>query len=171
MCVLSIRDNGHGISNSDMKSLFIRGFSTKKNGSGLGLYHANETLIEWGGSIRVNSSIHIGTEVSIRIPLVPPSPWFVSKLSLIKNDIVVCIDDSSSVYHVWLERFKFFKANVRLIYCPSKQSFLKEFENLKYKAVTYLIDYEYSGKDYQGFDFTNMILTLENVKKQNNYGN
>jgi hypothetical protein len=156
----------HGISNSDMKSLFNRGFSTKKNGSGLGLYHANETLIEWGGRIEVNSTIHIGTEVSIRIPLVPPSPWFVSKLSLIENDIVVCIDDSSSVYQVWLERFKFLKANVKLIYCPSKQSFLKEFENLKYKAVTYLIDYEYSGKDYQGFDFTNMILTLDNVKNR-----
>jgi signal transduction histidine kinase len=164
MCVISVKDNGQGISNSDMKSLFTRGFSTKEGGSGLGLYHANETLLGWEGNIEIKSTMNIGTEVKIQIPLVPPSLWFVSKLSLLENEIVVCIDDSLSVYQGWLERFKFLHSNINVIYCPSKISFLKELEHLKFKSVTYLIDYEFSGKEYHGFDFANFLLMLENKK-------
>jgi signal transduction histidine kinase len=162
MCIISITDNGRGISDIDFKSLFTRGFSTKKDGHGLGLYHAKEALSEWDANIEIMSSLNEGTEVKITIPLVEPPLWFVNQLSLLEDEIIVCIDDSLSVYQTWLERFKSFNGNHKLIYCPNKESFLAELEHLKYRSATYLIDYEFSGKSYQGHDFSNLILMLGN---------
>lgn len=165
-CIISITDSGHGIPSSDSALLFNKGFTTKKNGHGLGLYHAKETLAEWGASIEIFSTEKKGTEVKILIPLVAPPLWFVSRLSLMENELVVCIDDSISVLRIWQERFKSFSYNPKLIYCSTKEAFLKELNYLKYKSATYLIDFEFSGKTYQGYDFTNLLMAMGNPKNR-----
>lgn len=165
-CVISIIDNGLGISSEDSKLLFKRGFTTKKNGSGLGLYHAKEALAEWSASIKIFSIENKGTEVKIEIPLISPPTWFVSKLSFLENETVVCVDDCLSFWQSWCERFKLINYKPKLIYCASKASFLKELDHLKYKSATYLIDFEFSNKAYQGYDLINLLLTIGNIKNR-----
>jgi len=50
--VIEIADNGAGIPKETLDALFARGFTTKKTGSGLGLFHAKETLTQLGGNIK-----------------------------------------------------------------------------------------------------------------------
>jgi len=165
-CVLTISDNGAGISEENMRSLFRRGFTTKQNGSGLGLHHAEEILTEWSGKIEVNSNVGIGTEVKVSLPLISTPAWFVGDLTLRENETIVCIDDSQAVYYGWLERFKSISFQPNFIYCSSKEDFLQKVPTLKYQNATYFIDFEYSGKSYQGYDFTNILLTIGNANNR-----
>lgn len=71
--LLSIRDNGKGLSESEQSRLFeryYRGTNTKEKpeGSGLGLAIANQIVMLHGGRITVESKLGVGTEFTIYIP-------------------------------------------------------------------------------------------------------
>jgi signal transduction histidine kinase len=66
---ITIQDTGHGISPGVMKNIGERGFSFgKKNGSGLGIYHAKTTIQEWGGSFKIVSNVNVGTTIVLTLP-------------------------------------------------------------------------------------------------------
>lgn len=72
--LLTIRDNGRGLSESEQAGLFeryYRGTNTKEKpeGSGLGLAIANQIVILHGGRITVKSFQKAGTEFTVHIPL------------------------------------------------------------------------------------------------------
>lgn len=72
--LLSISDNGRGLSEREKERLFeryYRGTSTKEKpeGSGLGLAIANQIVLLHGGSITVKSQPGVGTEFTIHIPV------------------------------------------------------------------------------------------------------
>lgn len=52
---LIISDNGSGFDEATSKSLFTRGFTTKKSGTGLGLYNCKSIIESHGGSLNINS--------------------------------------------------------------------------------------------------------------------
>lgn len=63
---IAIQDHGCGISAEDQKKLFSKGFTKgKANGSGLGLYHAQQVLTAMGGTITLESRLGLGTEVRV----------------------------------------------------------------------------------------------------------
>jgi|GEM_PF-4577693 len=63
---LSIKDNGAGIPEKYIEQVFEKGFSlSPKNGKGLGLFDAKETIKSWGGSIQIESTLSKGTFVKI----------------------------------------------------------------------------------------------------------
>ena len=71
--LLSVRDNGNGLSESEQSKLFeryYRGTNTKEKpeGSGLGLAIANQIVTLHGGEITVKSQLGIGTEFIIHVP-------------------------------------------------------------------------------------------------------
>lgn len=68
--VISIIDNGHGIEANNISRVLDLGFSSK-NSSGLGLYHAKNTLSKWRGNLKINSVFNLGTKVSLIIPISP----------------------------------------------------------------------------------------------------
>ena len=59
--VLAVRDNGKGIPEKELKDIFIPFFSTKKDGSGIGLSLSKQILSLHGGRIRVSSNVNEGT--------------------------------------------------------------------------------------------------------------
>jgi signal transduction histidine kinase len=69
--LITVADNGHGISDDDLKRIFEPFFSTKtlKGGTGLGLSITYGLVNELGGSIRVESTLHVGTTFTITLPL------------------------------------------------------------------------------------------------------
>ena len=71
----SIRDRGVGMDAETQASAFDPFFSTRPEGSGLGLglYLARAHLRQLGGSIELESEAGIGTEVTIRVPRVGPA--------------------------------------------------------------------------------------------------
>ena len=67
--VISIKDSGPGIANNDLEVLFVPFFSTKEQGTGLGLPIAKGIIEEHGGELAVASSSHEGTEFIVAIPV------------------------------------------------------------------------------------------------------
>lgn len=73
LAIISIMDNGKGIPDQILEALGSREISygkqdSKASGSGLGIYHAHNTLENVGGSIKILSKVGVGTNIEIRIP-------------------------------------------------------------------------------------------------------
>ena len=71
--VIDVIDNGIGIEASRLRSVFNAGYTTKKNGTGLGLHSAANFVIGSGGSIRPLSD-GIGHGTTMRVTLRLPEP-------------------------------------------------------------------------------------------------
>jgi signal transduction histidine kinase len=68
--LFSISDNGIGMDQDQLKNIFTLFFSSKGNkGTGLGLYLADKTIRNHGGSIDVKTKPGKGTTFIIRLPL------------------------------------------------------------------------------------------------------
>jgi signal transduction histidine kinase len=66
-----IRDNGRGIRPDDAGKLFQPYFTTKKNGTGLGLFVTQQLVRDHNGSISFQSTPGSGTEFRVRLPSYP----------------------------------------------------------------------------------------------------
>ena len=64
-----VEDNGKGISPENMKRIFEPYFTTKSDGTGLGLGIINNIIHELGGKITVKSKLGKGTSFTIHIPI------------------------------------------------------------------------------------------------------
>ena len=64
--VLKVADNGQGMSDEVMEKIFIPFFSTKKNGSGIGLSLCKQIVMLHKGSMQVQSVEGQGTVVIIQ---------------------------------------------------------------------------------------------------------
>ncbi|TDG00149.1 sensor histidine kinase [Paenibacillus piri] len=67
--VLTIKDNGSGMNEEQISRLGSIYFSTKSNGTGLGLTYSYQVIHAIGGDITVTSKPLVGTRFTIRLPL------------------------------------------------------------------------------------------------------
>jgi signal transduction histidine kinase len=66
--VISFIDSGSGISEDNQGRIFYPFFTTKKNGTGLGLSLALQIIELHKGKIHIESKLDYGTEVTVRLP-------------------------------------------------------------------------------------------------------
>lgn len=66
--MVSIADNGPGIPADEIENVFTPFFSTKSDGTGLGLFISNQIISKHGGAIFVESEVGIGSEFKIYLP-------------------------------------------------------------------------------------------------------
>ncbi|MDT3425930.1 signal transduction histidine kinase [Paenibacillus forsythiae] len=71
---LIVSDNGKGMDVCTMSHLFNQFFTTKENGTGLGLSVSDRIIKNHGGRISVSSRINEGTSFVISLPLTPGFP-------------------------------------------------------------------------------------------------
>ena len=64
---ISVNDNGCGISEEDLPQIFIPFFTTKKDGTGVGMTLARQILTAHGGTVTVRSKITQGTTVTLTL--------------------------------------------------------------------------------------------------------
>lgn len=72
--IISVQDNGIGIAAAALPNvfnMFYRG-SEKSQGAGLGLYIAREIVLRLKGKIEIQSTLDVGSNVTIRIPHARP---------------------------------------------------------------------------------------------------
>ncbi len=69
MVVISIRDSGVGIPPENLQRVFDPYFTTKSNGTGLGLALSAKIVEEHGGAIKIFSTPHEYTEIRVMLPL------------------------------------------------------------------------------------------------------
>jgi signal transduction histidine kinase len=68
--LVSISDNGHGMTDEESRHLFIPFFTTKSDGTGLGLAHTQQIINEHGGRIDWATKRGEGSTFTIQLPLV-----------------------------------------------------------------------------------------------------
>lgn len=66
-CVITVADNGKGMSEEDMQKLFEPYFTSKPKGTGLGLTHTHSIILNHKGSIYVDSKVGEGTTFEITL--------------------------------------------------------------------------------------------------------
>jgi signal transduction histidine kinase len=64
-----VSDTGRGISAEDLEHVLDPFFSTKADGTGLGLPIARQIAAAHGGALRIESVPGVGTRVEVRFPL------------------------------------------------------------------------------------------------------
>lgn len=64
-----IRDNGRGIPQAQLTDIFRPFYTTKKNGTGLGLVIVRKMLTNMGGTIDIRSGLGQGTTAIVRVPV------------------------------------------------------------------------------------------------------
>lgn len=72
-CTFQVFDKGKGMPQDIMSQLGkVIITHDKQGGKGVGLFHANRVLAEWGGYISINSEPGCGTEITVVLPRVKP---------------------------------------------------------------------------------------------------
>lgn len=64
--IITIKDNGNGIDEEAVEKIFIPFFTTKKNGSGIGLSLSRQIMRKHQGTLSVKSKVDEGTEFFLR---------------------------------------------------------------------------------------------------------
>ena len=157
--ILTIQDNGKGMPEEIRKKLGEIGISYGKEnsqaGSGLGVYHAKKSILNFGGTFDVESRVGVGTRIIIILPKEKAPEWFVDQIEISENTQIISIDDDLSVHGVWQNRI----------------SSLSKALNIKHMAFTsavefkdwlmrqgqdsnrvYLVDYEFLSQHQTGLD-------------------
>jgi len=70
MVSIIIRDNGPGMDSETIENLFEPFYTTKTEGTGLGMLITKKIIVNQGGTLTVKSKIGHGTETTIILPLV-----------------------------------------------------------------------------------------------------
>lgn len=70
LAVITVADDGVGIAPENLKKVFDPFFSTKPNGTGLGLAMVHRIVDAHNGSVTITSTPGVGTRVSLHLPLV-----------------------------------------------------------------------------------------------------
>ncbi len=101
--VLSVRDRGCGIAEENLEKIFEPYFTTKEDGTGLGLATCRTIVQRHGGSITVHSKVNVGTVFRVYLPACPVDEQFrqeppKSDPSVIGGDgCILVVDDQDSV--------------------------------------------------------------------------
>jgi len=70
MAIISVKDNGIGISDEMKEKVFLPNFTTKSSGTGLGLAMSRQIIESANGSITFESIKDAGTEFFVTLPLI-----------------------------------------------------------------------------------------------------
>jgi signal transduction histidine kinase len=71
MITVTIDDTGAGMSEETLARVFDLFFTTKPEGTGLGMALARSVVTRHGGQLAMNSEVGRGTRVLVRLPIDP----------------------------------------------------------------------------------------------------
>ncbi|WP_459502538.1 sensor histidine kinase [Bacillus sp. C1] len=66
--MITVQDTGNGMQKEEIDKVFVKGYSTKGENRGYGLYLVNESIERTNGDIHVDSQVGKGTIITIEIP-------------------------------------------------------------------------------------------------------
>lgn len=103
-----IQDNGKGMPKEIVDKILqnIAVTAGKSDGHGIGLTQVRETLQNNQGEMTINSEVGKGTEISITFPRIKTPHWIAEEIVLRKDDIIIILDDDSSIHGAWNTHFE-----------------------------------------------------------------
>jgi signal transduction histidine kinase len=148
---IAIEDSGYGIPEKLLSSIYNKGISyRKKDGTGIGLYHAKQHIESWQGNITITSKENKGTNVLISLPKAKPPRWLERRLIFPENAVIVILDDDESIHHIWDQRLKNLK---NIVHFKKSNGFLKwMLKNKNLDNHFFLFDHELINGTRSGLD-------------------
>lgn len=137
--MISISDNGQGILPQTQNQVFEKGFTTKDDGNGLGLYHAKVEVEKYGGTISFKTQNQKGTTFTISLPAQDRPPLFPNSINLYSYKEVIILDDDPSCHELWEKRFDNIEIPVHHFY--SSTDLFSKYDRLS-SEVLLICDFE-----------------------------
>jgi signal transduction histidine kinase len=157
--IITVEDNGKGIPPEILANLGERGVSHGKkgtlSGSGLGVFHARETVERAGGRFLIESTVNVGTKVTISLPKIATPGWFVEKITLPESSVVVSADDDQTIHQIWSGRLNSASRqtdNLRHLNFTSLEQFSLWARANKDDVTQFFVDCEFLGQNANGLD-------------------
>lgn len=101
---VAIIDHGPKIPKEKLAKIFEKGFTTKLDGNGLGLYHAKKEIEHASGWMSFHQSET--TEVKLTLPKCNTPKSFALNIDLSTYSKVIILDDDESIHQVWKKDLK-----------------------------------------------------------------
>ncbi len=124
-----IKDTGCGIPEEDLDKIFQPNFTTKENGSGLGLFLIKNHIETIGGRIEVESTLGKGTVFKLYVPILSIKTLTSGKIHKPEEVVIVLIEDEEPIRNSLKDLLKLKGYNVYAF--SSFKEFKKEMENFK----------------------------------------
>ena len=140
----AISDNGCGIPQNLLEDIFLKDKTTKKEGSGIGLFHAREGIDSWGGKIWAESEDGKGATMNILLPKSPvPPSWFATQIEVPKNGFLVVVDDEPHLYYSIKKcvQEQSLSEDIQLVEIKTLSEFDEWYEEHKEENPVILMDY------------------------------
>jgi signal transduction histidine kinase len=102
---IHVRDNGEGMNESTLEKIFIPFYTTKKNGSGIGLAITKQILQLHHADIRVNSSPAQGTEFIITLNDILPGKRYTEIFQRFLCEKPLSSAVNKKAFHIAMEGF------------------------------------------------------------------
>jgi PAS domain S-box-containing protein len=151
--LLRIEDNGKGIPKSVLDKLGQMGVSyDKTTGTGLGLSHAIETVGKNHGKLYIDTVMGQGTKIALTFLQSKAPAWFAQVLQISPANIIVILDDDSSIHYLWDKKFAELKLANPIYHFHFDHEFEKwasEYPDLLGEVI-FLCDNELIGSSLQG---------------------
>jgi hypothetical protein len=148
--LMDIEDNGPGIPDAIRSQLGKVGITTKKQGSGLGIFHAKEWVESWGGSLELPPQ-KSGTLVRIKLPRAATPPWFTGQIVVGQNDTVAIFDDSEQVRATISSKFRGSQHMIEVLKLSTKEDLEKLLATKDASKIRFLFD-QYLSEELRGLD-------------------
>ncbi len=147
--VINVTDSGSGIPEHVANRLFIKGFTTKKNGNGLGLYNAKQDIEAAGGTLIFTTDLGKGTTFTITLPRSEAPSTFIDAIHTEKYERIIVLDDDPAFHEVWSKRLEGLESKVEHIY--SVKEMFSKYQALHPKILL-LSDFELMDNEFDGID-------------------
>jgi signal transduction histidine kinase len=161
MVLIKISDNGCGIPKNKLHLVFQEGISFgKKDGSGLGLTNAINTISSWNGEYSLASEVGLGTSFEIIIPKSKPADWFSEEINISYNTTIIILDDDNYIHKIWETRFsKEFnnQYNLKVHHFYQPEELIKFCHHVDLINTRFLLDYELLGNKQNGLELAELL--------------
>lgn len=155
-----IQDNGKGIRPALVEKIMNNVAVTegKKQGYGLGLTQARETLQRNQGELAIDSEVGKGTTITLTFPKIKAPSWIAEQIILSSDYTVIILDDDTSIHGAWDAHFEPIlkqSPTLQLKHFTIGQEaldFINNLTNDEKKKIFLLSDYELLRQGLNGLD-------------------
>lgn len=163
---IKLKDTGKGIPPDILEKIQqkIEVTSGKEEGHGIGLGQVQEMLAAAEGKMQVASTEGEGTEITLTFPRVHNITWIADSLVFSQDNLVIVLDDDSSIHHAWDLRFEVLQPALEVKHFNMGEEALTYIEALApadKKRVFLLSDFELLEQEKDGLD----IIEQADVKR------
>ena len=176
--MVTITDNGPGMSEEQLQQVLNpeqTTQSTKAQGHGIGIAHAQETLKRFDAEFDMNSSQGEGTTAKLILKAIQPPLWMARELTVYPQDTVIILDDDPSMHDAWrgfLAHYQDQLSEVAIQHFTEAQACIEAIKQLNqpYQALL-LADYELMKQSMSGLDVVQATQLPRSVLVTSHYNN